>query len=189
MLRSAAKRVRRRRERVFLFANYAQRITNCQRKRIQSIVECGRLLIVAKKELKHGEFLKMIENNLPLKRSSAQAFMKIAADGRITKYQHAGCLPAHWSTLVKLTQLPDAAFEARIADGRIHSGLERRSAVEMIDSYLRRANGLCSVRGGLRRMLAQRCRGNASGLIVALSDGLCGTGTKPANSRPRAGVL
>ena len=135
MLRPAAKRVRRRRERVFLFANYAQRITNCQRKSIQSIVECGRLLIVAKKELKHGEFLKMIENNLPLKRSSAQAFMKIAADGRITKYQHAGCLPAHWSTLVKLTQLPDAAFEARIADGRIHSGLERRSAVEMIDSY------------------------------------------------------
>ena len=77
----------------------------------------------------------MIENNLPFKRSTAQAFMKIAADGRITKYQHAGCLPTHWSTLVKLTQLPDAAFEARIVDGTIHPGLERRPAAEMIDSY------------------------------------------------------
>jgi hypothetical protein len=89
----------------------------------------------SKDELKHGEFLKMIENNLPFKRSTAQALMKIAADRRITKNQHAGCLPAHWSTLAKLTQLPDAAFEARIADGTIHPDLKRRPAVEMIDSY------------------------------------------------------
>jgi hypothetical protein len=114
---------------------YAQRITDCQRKSVDSIIECGRLLIAAKDELKHGEFLKMIENNLPFKRSTAQAIMKIAADGRVTKSQHAGCLPVHWSTLVKLSQLPDAAFEARIADGRIHPGLERRPAVEMIESY------------------------------------------------------
>jgi hypothetical protein len=130
----AAKRVRRHRP-AFLSAKYAQRITACQRKSIQSIVECGRLLIAAKEELKHGEFLKMIENNLPFKRSTAQALMKIAVDRRIAKYQHAGCLPAHWPTLVKLTQLPDASFEARIEDGTIHPGLERRSAVEMIDSH------------------------------------------------------
>jgi hypothetical protein len=135
MLNPAAKRVRRRREPVFLFAKHAQRITACQRKGVASIIECGRLLIAAKDELKHGEFLKMIENNLPFKRSTAQALMKIAADGRIIKNQHAGCLPAYWSTLVKLTQLPDAAFEARIADGTIHPGLERRPAVEMIESY------------------------------------------------------
>jgi hypothetical protein len=114
---------------------YAQRITACQRKSVESIIECGRLLIAAKDELKHGEFLKMVDANLPFKRSSAQAFMRIAADGRITNNQHAGCLPAHWSTLVKLTQLPGAAFEARIADGTIHPGLERRPAVEMIESY------------------------------------------------------
>jgi hypothetical protein len=131
----AAKRVRRRRERVFLFAKYAQRITDCQRKGVSSIIECGRLLIAAKDELKHGQFLKMIENELPFGRSTAQALMKIASDGRITKYQHAGCLPAHWSTLVKIIQLPNAAFEARIADGTIHPGLERRPAAEMIESY------------------------------------------------------
>ena len=114
---------------------YAQRVTACQRKGVGSIIECGRLLITAKDELKHGEFLKMIENNLPFKRSTAQALMKIANDKRITKNQHAGCLPAHWSTLMKLTQLPDAALEARIADGTIHPGLERRPAAEMIESY------------------------------------------------------
>ena len=132
---ATAKRVRRRRERVFLFAKHVQRITACQRKSVNSIIECGRLLIAAKDELEHGEFLRMIENNLPFRRSTAQALMKIASDGRITKNQPAGCLPAHWSTLVKLTQLPDAAFEARIADGTIHPGLERRPAVEMIDFY------------------------------------------------------
>ena len=31
--------------------------------------------------------------------------------------------------------LPDAAFEARIADGTIHPGLERGPAAEMIDLY------------------------------------------------------
>ena len=61
--------------------------------------------------------------------------MRIASDRRIRKSQHAGCLPAHWSILIKLIQLPDAAFEARIADGRIHPGLERRTAAEMIDLY------------------------------------------------------
>ena len=135
MLNPAAMRMRRHRAAAFLFAKYAQRIAACQRKSINSIIQCGRLLIAAKDELKHGEFLKMIENNLPFKRSTAQALMKIASDGRITKNQHAGCLPAHWSTLAKLTQLPDAAFEARIADGTIHSGLERGPAVQMIDSY------------------------------------------------------
>ena len=124
----AAKRVRRHRERVFPFAKYAQRITACPRKSVESLLKCGRLLIAAKKELKHGEFLKMMENNLPFKRSTAQAFMKIANDKRITKNQHAGCLPAHWSTLIKLTQLPDAAFDAGIANGTIHPGLERRPA-------------------------------------------------------------
>jgi Protein of unknown function (DUF3102) len=119
----------------FLSAKYAQRIINCQRKGVESIIECGRLVIAAKDELMHGEFLKMIENNLPFKRSTAQALMKIANDKRITNNQRAGCLPAHWSTLAKLTQLPDAAFEARIADGTIHSGLERGPAVQMIDSY------------------------------------------------------
>ena len=135
MMRPAAKRVRKPPRAGISIAKHAQRITNCQRRGVASIIECGRLLIAAKDELKHGEFLKMIENNLPFKRSTAQAFMKIASDGRITKYQHAGCLPAHWSTLAKLTQLPDAAFEVRIADSRIHSGLERRPAAEMIDSY------------------------------------------------------
>jgi len=67
----AAKRVRRRRERVFLFAKYSQRITACPRKSVNSIIKCGRLLIAAKDELKHGEFLKMIENNLRFKRSTA----------------------------------------------------------------------------------------------------------------------
>jgi hypothetical protein len=114
---------------------YAQRITNCQRKGVESIVKCGRLLIAAKVELKHGEFLKMIGNNLPFGRSTAQALMRIASDGRVTKYQRAGCLPARWSTLVKLTQLPDVAFEAPIADGTIQPALERRPAVEMIESY------------------------------------------------------
>ena len=50
--------LRRQRERVFLFAKYAQRITACRGKSVNSIIECGRMLIAAKNKLKHGEFLK-----------------------------------------------------------------------------------------------------------------------------------
>ena len=109
----AAKRVRRRRERVFLFAKYAQRITDCQRKGVSSIIECGRLLIAAKDELKHGEFLKMIENNLPFKRSTAQALMKVANDKRITNNQRSGCLPAHFSL-----RWPRSASSSGGSDGK-----------------------------------------------------------------------
>jgi hypothetical protein len=85
---------------------YAQRITACPRKSVESLIECGRLLIAAKDELKHGEFLKVIENNLPFKRSTAQALMKIASDGRITK------VPTRWlfaRTLVNTHQIDPTA--------------------------------------------------------------------------------
>jgi hypothetical protein len=76
---------------------YAQRITACPRKSVESLIECGRLLIAAKDELKHGEFLKV---------STAQALMKIASDGRITK------VPTRWlfaRTLVNTHQIDPTA--------------------------------------------------------------------------------
>jgi hypothetical protein len=64
---------------------WANRIRSAWQSSLMGIFKCGALLIEAKEALDHGAFLKMIECELPFKRSTAQALMRIARDERITK--------------------------------------------------------------------------------------------------------
>jgi hypothetical protein len=66
-----------------------------------------RLLVAAKEELPHGEWMKLIESELPFKKSTSAALMRIASDERLVNLQHVGILPPHWGTLAELTRLPD----------------------------------------------------------------------------------
>ena len=51
---------------------------------MEGIIEVGRTLVEAKKELQHGEFLAMIRNSLPFGEDTAQRLMTIARDERLT---------------------------------------------------------------------------------------------------------
>ena len=102
---------------------WAKQITIAWQKSIDGIFECGRLLIAAKTKLKHGEFQKMIEHELPFKPRTAEMLMSIAANARLAK--HASLLPASWYTLYLLSRLSDAVFDAALADGRINPDMER----------------------------------------------------------------
>jgi N6-adenosine-specific RNA methylase IME4 len=106
--------------------SWAAKITAAWQSSFAGIIECGRLLVSAKEQLDHGEWLRMIEGELPFKRTTAQSLMKIGQDERITKGQHVGLLPPHWGTLVELTRLPDDVFAAKIADGTIHPEMQRK---------------------------------------------------------------
>ena len=64
----------------------------------------GPCLNVAKTELAHGEFLAMIERELPFGPSTAQRLMMIAEDARLTNAAHAQFLPSSWMTLYELTK-------------------------------------------------------------------------------------
>jgi len=93
-------------------------------------LQIGRDLIAAKDDLEHGEFLAMIEQDLPFGKRSAQMLMKIASDQRITQTNrntnHGALLPASWRTLYELTRLEDAEFDQLIADGVIRPDMERK---------------------------------------------------------------
>lgn len=67
--------------------------------------EIGRLLCKAKRDLPHGEFINMIERELPFGRRYANMLMCVANDRRLG--EHASHLPASGATLYELTKLDD----------------------------------------------------------------------------------
>ena len=76
-------------------AEWAARITACWRTSVEAILEVGRLLAAAKKELPHGEFGKMIESELPFTDRTARMLMTIASDPRLTNRKHVSVCRRH----------------------------------------------------------------------------------------------
>jgi hypothetical protein len=106
-------------------AQWVERIAEAWRASVAAIIETGRLLNEAKDELAHGEWLAMIENDLPFGPRTAQRLMAIAGDERLTNPTHVSHLPPSWGTLYELSKLDDAAFESGVSDGTIHAGMTR----------------------------------------------------------------
>jgi hypothetical protein len=52
--------------------------------------------------------------------------MAIAANPVITDRKHVSVLPSSWGTLYQIARLPAPEIERHIADGRIHSKIERK---------------------------------------------------------------
>jgi hypothetical protein len=95
---------------------------------VKSIIEVGTLLETAKAELPHGEWLKMVKDKLPFKKSVAAVLMRIADSETIANFQPSGNLPAHWTILDEITHLSSEAFEAALASGAIHPKMTRKDA-------------------------------------------------------------
>jgi hypothetical protein len=96
----------------------------------KSAFELGCELSRAKKALPHGEFLQMIETDLPFSASTAQRLMKVAADPKLRNAAHAQHLPAAWPTLYELTKLDDKSFAEGVESGAINADMTRADAVE-----------------------------------------------------------
>ena len=110
-------------------------------KQVPLILETGRLLIEAKKELAHGEFYKMIEGKLPgckklpFGTNMAGKLMKIARNPVLSNPENSQYLPPLWDGLYQFSGLPNAANEAMIKDGRIHAELTHKEIDELIEQY------------------------------------------------------
>ncbi len=107
-------------------AYWIERIGAAWRAGFESVIETGRALIEAKAQLAHGEFIDVVERELPFKRHTAIRLMAIAKDERLSNDTHVHHLPNHWGTLYELTKLPDDEFQARIEDGTINPEMERK---------------------------------------------------------------
>ncbi len=105
--------------------HWARQIRTAWQSSVRSIIKCGQLLITAKERLAHGQFERMVANELPFGASTADRLMKIARDLRLTNPAHAQLLPPSWYLLYRLTLLSDTEFNARVADGSINPDMTR----------------------------------------------------------------
>ena len=101
----------------------------------EAFLQVGNLLIQSESELDHGEFLEMIENDLPFSSRTSQMLMVIANDKRLSNTNHGSYLPPSWRTLYELTKLDDVSFKKSIRDGTIHPDMLRKEATRLRKRY------------------------------------------------------
>ncbi|MGI9382641.1 MAG: hypothetical protein ACR2PO_05765 [Methyloligellaceae bacterium] len=112
-------------------AHWAREIAALWEKSKGAVIETGHALIRAKAALKPGIFLEMIEQDLPFSTRSAQRFMKIASDPRLSDPAHAQFLPPAWTALYELIKLSDEEFAQALNSGHINPNMTRNDVVKL----------------------------------------------------------
>ena len=97
-------------------------------------IEIGRILNVAKRTLPHGEWGKLIENNLPFKKSVAGMLRKIATavDNKQFKIEE---LPTDYTAANMLVTAPAKVIEIARERCFIHNRLTRAEIKQFIKKY------------------------------------------------------
>jgi N6-adenosine-specific RNA methylase IME4 len=119
-------------------SHWAARISASWRRSAQAIIETGRLIAAAKKDLEFGRFTAMISSDLPFTARTAQMLMAISSDPRLTNPKHVSLLPPHWGTMYELTKLTDEQFSEKLKKGEIHADMERQDITGEIKAERRR---------------------------------------------------
>src|SRR5262245_11523424 len=92
----------------------------------------GEELIKAKEGLPHGEFIKMVSEDLEFSRSTGARIMAVARDKRLRNVAHVRHLPPSWGTLYLLSRLDDRTFNSLIEDGTIRPDLQRHEVARIV---------------------------------------------------------
>jgi hypothetical protein len=124
---------------------WAARISAAWQQSVTSIIETGRLLTEAKTALDHGEWLPMVESDLPFQRNTAQRLMKIAADSRLANRAHVPLLPPSWGTLYELTKLDDDTFDQKLRDGTINPEMQRKDVKRKLGEAAMRGDKISAI--------------------------------------------
>lgn len=88
----------------------------------------GKILIEAKDSLPHGEFLLMIEQDLPFSARRAQQLMAIARNSTITDTKTSSHLPVATDAKYELSRLPEAELREAIDQGHVSPGMTVKEA-------------------------------------------------------------
>ncbi len=107
---------------------FADQINSIWRKGAADFINCGQLLLDAKAELANDAFNALIKK-LAFDRSVGTKLMAIASNPILCA--HVDSLPPSWGTLYELSQLKDDVLEAKLADGTINPGMERKAALAL----------------------------------------------------------
>jgi hypothetical protein len=118
------------------------RFRKALKKSVEGIIEAGQVLIDAKNELEHGQFIDWVVNDLrfrirkdgsrPADLRKAQMLMFLARNEVISNACHWHAFPPSPRTLWELTQIrPKQRLLELIANGAINSGMTREEAVAL----------------------------------------------------------
>lgn len=116
---------------------WASRIADRWHDSVQAIFDVGNLIAEAKAALPQGDFLTLSRKMLPFSARTAQRFMAIAADERLSDATRVSLLPAHWGTLYEITRLDDAQLERRFTDGTICPDMDRKDISTAVKQTVR----------------------------------------------------
>jgi hypothetical protein len=118
------------------------RFRNALKKSVEGIIEAGRVLIEAKNELEHGQFIDWVVNDLrfgirkdggrPADLRKAQMLMFLARNEVISNACHWHAFPPSLRTLWELTQIrPKQRLIDLIENGTVNSGMTREETVAL----------------------------------------------------------
>lgn len=113
---------------------WAAAINAAWRSCVDGIIETSRLLNEARcdPDLPHGEFIGMVERDLPFGVSTADKLMKIYRNHVLINSEHVPNLPPNWGTLAQLARIDCPLLERWIADGLVHPEMERSEVAALL---------------------------------------------------------
>jgi hypothetical protein len=107
---------------------FVDKINTIWRRGAGDFICCGQYLIEAKDELQSDAYRAMLKK-LNFDPSVAKKLSCIAKNATLGAHVHQ--LPPCWSTLYELTKLSDDVLKAKLGEGTIHSGMQRKEAVAL----------------------------------------------------------
>ena len=99
---------------------------------VRGVVQTGKELNIAKEGLDHGEWLPMLKEDLQMGEDKAEMLMKIARNSVLSNSDHDRNLPPSYNTLALLARVPVPRLEAKIEDGTINPGMERKDVKPLL---------------------------------------------------------
>jgi hypothetical protein len=109
-------------------AQWVDVIRGFERKTAQALIELGRALQRAKADIQHGEFTKMLRDDLRMDVRFARALMVIGRSARFSKGTKFALLPPTLSALAVLAKSSEEDFKAAIASGAINPDMTAKQA-------------------------------------------------------------
>ena len=87
--------------------------------------EVGAILLQAKQAVPHGDFERMVKDELDFTPQTARKLMAVAADQRLLNRAPERELPDHWTTYYELTKLSDDELDKAFKSGVIRADMRR----------------------------------------------------------------
>lgn len=112
--------------------SWAEQINQQTAQTVDGIIATGRLLILAKAGLVHGEFLRLFSEHLiNISERSARYLMAVARNAVLSNRQYLADLPLTATALYALSQISEETLRAAIADGRVSAALSPAQAAAL----------------------------------------------------------